>query len=410
MTSIRSTFFSFLCAFALAASLLATGCSSSTDPVPETEIPLPPSAPDSYPSAPDSPEAADFTLSAVGFVNLLEAGWNLGNTLDASGGSGLSSETSWGQPMTTQAMMAGLKASGITTVRLPVTWHNHVDEAFTIDPIWMTRVKEVVDYALDEGLYVIINIHHDNEEEYYFPDRLHAARSMEYVKRVWKQISLTFRNYDEHLIFEILNEPRLVGYESEWNWSDSDAKLVEAAEVIVELEQAGLDEIRASGSNNVNRYVMITPYVASPGASLSGHFSFPTDSVTDKLLLSVHAYSPYPFAMQNPGVSDFTSGHQGEIDSFMGQLNTKYVSGMGIPVVIGEYGATNKNNLTDRVEYFSYYCQKAAFYGMSTIVWDNANYEVPDSGSFSELYGFYNRTEASWYFSEILDAIVTAYE
>jgi endoglucanase len=218
-----------------------------------------------------------------------------------------------------------------------------------------------------------------------------------------------FRNYDERLIFEILNEPRLTGYANEWNWSDSDSELRTAAEIIGELEQSALDAIRDTGSNNENRYVMITPYVASPWAAKSGYFVIPDDSATDKLILSVHAYTPYVFAMQSPGVSTFTTAHQGEIDSFMGQLNTKFVEGRGIPVIIGEYGATNKNNLDQRVAWFSYYCGKAASYGMSTILWDNGNYVVPSGGSFNELYGFYNRTAQTWYFPTILDAIIAAY-
>ena len=395
----------------LAFVLVFTGCSTSGGSSSGDPAPLPDPAPESYREESVSPETADFTLSALEFVENLGAGWNLGNTLDAyvAGQTGLNTETSWGQPVTTQDMMAGLKASGLTTVRIPITWHNHVDSAFTVDEAWMDRVIEVVNYALDEDLYVIINIHHDNEKDVYFPDELHAARSMEFVTRIWKQVALMFRNYDEKLIFEFLNEPRLVGYSNEWVWSDSDPYHSEAAEVIGALTQSALNAIRATGGNNAERYVMITPYVASPWAANSSHFVIPTDTATDKLILSVHAYTPYVFAMQDPGVSTFTTAHQGEIDQFMGMLNTKFVEGRGIPVIIGEYGATNKNNLDQRVAWFSYYCGKAASYGMSTILWDNGNYVVPSGGSFNELYGFYNRTAQTWYFPTILDAIIAAY-
>lgn len=391
--------------------LVFAGCSTSSGSSAGDSASLPDTAPESYREAPESPEVADFTLSAINFVEKLGAGWNLGNTLDAhvAGQTGLSTETSWGQPVTTQAMMAGLKDSGITTVRIPITWHNHVNGAFTVDEAWMNRVIEVVNYALDEDLYVIINIHHDNEKDFYFPDELHADRSMEFVTRIWKQVALMFRNYDEKLIFEFLNEPRLVGYAEEWGWSDDDPNHREAAEVIGELTQSALDAVRATGGNNADRYVMITPYVASPWAANSSHFVIPTDTATDKLILSVHAYTPYVFAMQDPGVSTFTTAHQGEIDSFMGMLNRKFVESRRIPVIIGEYGATNKDNLAQRVAWFSYYCGKAASYGMTTILWDNGNHEVPSGGSFNELYGFYDRTAQTWYFPEILDAILAAY-
>ncbi len=408
--TLRRSYRALILIAALLALFAQLGCSASGAASQGVEAPLPAPAPESYDSEAIAPETADFTLSAVDFVAGLGAGWNLGNTLDAHSVTvtGLATETAWNQPLTTQAMMAGLKASGITTVRIPVSWHNHVDSAFTIDAAWMARVREVVDYALDEGLYVIINIHHDNEEEYYFPDRLHDERSMEYVTRIWKQIALIFRNYDERLVFELLNEPRLVGYSNEWVWSNTDAKLVEAAEVIGELTQVALDAVRETGSNNEHRYVMITPYVASPQSALSSHFEWPTDTATDKLILSVHAYTPYVFAMQNPGDKTFTDSHKGDIDWFMGQLNTKFVTN-GIPVVIGEYGATNKDNLDERVKWFSYYCTKAASYKMSTILWDNGNWQVPASNSYNELYGFYNRTAGTWYFPTILQAITDAY-
>lgn len=391
------------CLIALPCVLLLTACATVVSPT-SSDLPAEPD----YAAAPIAPENADFSRSAVNFVAGLGTGWNLGNTLDATGTSDVSCETSWGQPLTTQAMITGLKASGITTIRIPVSWHTHVDSAFTVDAAWMARVKEVVDYAIAAKMYVIINIHHDNATDYYFPDSAHASRSKEYVRRVWKQIALQFRNYDEHLIFEILNEPRLVGDANEWNWSDSNSGLVAAAGIIGDLEQTALATIRATGSNNENRYVMITPYVASPSAALSGKFAIPTDTANDKLILSVHAYTPYSFAMQDPGETKFTAAHKSEIDSFMGNLDTKFVAGKGIPVIIGEYGATNKNNLSDRVAWFTYFVGKAKSYGMVTVLWDNGNYQVPASGSYSELYGFYNRTAQTWYFPEILSAILAA--
>lgn len=392
--------------------LVFSGCSTPGGSSTIEEAPLPAAAPASYRDAPVNPESWNDTGTALNFVKNLKAGWNLGNTLDAyvKGVTGLETETLWDQPKTTQAMMEGLKTSGITTVRIPITWHNHVDEAFTVDEAWMDRVIELVNYALESDLYVIINIHHDDDKDYYFPDSAHAARSKEFVTRIWKQIALMFRNYDERLIFEILNEPRLKGYANEWVWNDSDTKLQESASVIGALTQSALNVIRKTGSNNEKRYVMITPYVASPQAANSSHFAIPKDTTDDKLILSVHAYTPYAFAMQDPGDTVFTDVHKADIDSFMNQLNTKFITGKRIPVIIGEYGATNKNNLAQRVAWFSYYCEKAASYGMSTILWDNGNHAAPANGSFKELYGFYNREGQSWCFPTILDAILNAYK
>ncbi len=382
----------------------ALGCSSGS--IADISGYIPPE--ETYGGQPIAPESANFSATARAFVAGMGTGWNLGNTLDAHGVSGLDSETYWGQPATTKAMMEGLYESGIRTVRIPVSWHDHVNAAYTIDPAWMARVRQVVDYAVDSGLYVIINIHHDNEEGFYFPDPRYRVRSLAYVTRIWKQIALEFRNYDEKLVFELLNEPRLTGYVNEWNWLETDPALADAAGLIGEMEQAALDAIRATESNNASRFVMITPYVASPWAAFSGKFVIPEDSADDKLILSVHAYAPYPFAMEDPGVSVFTNAHKTEIDSFMGRLNAEFVTVRDMPVIIGEYGATNKDNLSEREAWFSYYVGKAAEYGMCAILWDNGNYQIPASGKFSELYGFYNRTSQSWYFPTILAAILGA--
>ncbi len=300
----------FLCLFVIFSASCATSSGSDSD----DSASLPPE--ETYQEVAIDPLDADFSKSARAFVAGMGAGWNLGNTLDAFEHTGLASETSWGQPMTTQAMMKGLYVSGIRTVRIPVSWHNHMNKAFTIDAAWMARVKEVVDYAMDEGLYVIINIHHDNAADGYYPDKDGRVRAIAYAERVWKQVALQFRNYDEKLIFEFLNEPRLVGYSNEWGWSDTDSNHVMAAGIIGEMEQAALTAVRATGSNNADRYVMITPYVASPWAAISSKFVIPEDTAGDKIILSAHAYTPYSFAMQDPGERVFTDSHKAEINTF----------------------------------------------------------------------------------------------
>lgn len=361
-----------------------------------------------YYEEPINPAAGDFSQSSKTLVSKMKYGWNLGNTFDAHSDSNLSVdyETYWGQPRTTQATIDGIYSSGLKTIRIPVSWHNHVNAAFTIDSAWIERVQQVVDWAINAGLYVIINIHHDNSANWYYPDTSHYQKSSLYVSRIWKQIALRFRNYDEHLVFEILNEPRLTGYSNEWSWSDADSILTNSAEITAILTQEAITAIRLTGSNNSQRFIMITPYVASPWAALSSKFTLPSDTASDKLILSVHAYTPYSFAMQDPGISSFNDSGKSEIDAFMSQLDTKFVTGLNIPVVIGEYGATNKNNITDRTEYFRYFVFRAHTYGMCPVLWDNGNYLVTDS-SYAEHYGFYNRLDQTWYFNEIINAIVS---
>ncbi|MBP8084463.1 MAG: glycoside hydrolase family 5 protein [Spirochaetes bacterium] len=396
-------FFIILANLSIMFSFNCGGSGSESDSEEPYDIPE-----ESYYEAPLNPIKGNFSQSAKTLVSDMKYGWNLGNTLDAHSETNIKTdyEVYWSQPKTTQSMVNGIKTSGLKTVRIPVSWHNHVNEAFTIDKEWIERVQEVVDYGINSGLYVIVNIHHDNSEKWYFPNDYHSPKSQAFVSRIWKQIALRFRNYDEHLIFEFLNEPRLTGYTNEWNWNDSDENLSEAADNINELNQLAIDTIRATGGNNDKRFVMIAPYVASPWAALSSKFKMPEDSASDKLILSVHAYTPYNFAMKDPGTAVFSDSAKSEIDSFMSRLNNKFISSMNIPVVIGEYGATNKNNLDERMKYFTYYVSKAHSYGMCPIVWDNGNYQIKGS-SYAELYGYYNRTDQSWYFPDLLNTIIS---
>lgn len=328
------------------------------------------------------------TLTAAQIVDEMKFGWNLGNTLDATAGGeptngwsgrntslGTATETNWGQPLTTQAMIAGIKAKGFSSIRIPISWHDHIDSRYTIDPAWMNRVKTIVDWAIAQDLYVIINIHHDNITPSYCKPNCHKGycpvssclgESKRYLYNVWCQIASAFNNgYDEHLVFETINEPRLPGDEHEWNWNASCKTCRDAAACINEMNQLCLEAIRESGGNNAKRLVMIPPYVASPGAALASAFKMPADpSNSGRLALSVHMYTPYNFAMQDPGSSTFTQDHKNDLDGNLTALKNKFVS-KGIPVVIGEMGATNKNNDDQRLAWFTYYLGKLKSYKMA---------------------------------------------
>ena len=242
--------------------------------------------------------------SSTELAKEIAIGWNLGNTLDATGGSGVNSETSWGQPRTTKAMIDGIKSAGFKTIRLPVSWHNHIDDtsSYTINAEWLSRVKEVVDWAYQDGLYIILNTHHDNAgnasevvsgSALYHPTSAAYSESSKFLKSVWTQIASEFNNeYDKHLIFEVLNEPRLTGTDFEWWFDDSSSVCKEGANVLKDLEQDCLNAIRATGGNNASRYVLIPALSANPDAALSDCFALPSDSADDRLIVSVHSYRP----------------------------------------------------------------------------------------------------------------------
>lgn len=350
---------------------------------------------------------------ALAFVRNLKIGWNLGNTFDAYQESGLKSEldseTCWGAVATTKEMIDDLKEAGFNAVRIPVTWHTHVDEEYQISEVWLNRVQEVVDYVYDNGMYVILNIHHDDSEQFLYPSTEYLEQSVRYVTTIWKQLSERFAEYDEHMIFECMNEPRQVGTDWEWYMNGSEG-CKDAVECINRINQAFVDTVRESGGNNTQRYLMLPGYDASPDGALNSGFVLPTDveGAQDKLIISVHAYTPYGFALQADGESGSSSAFDSDtarftadIDSFMDKLYKKYVAN-GIPVVIGEFGSRDKKQNTQaRIDHATYYVAAARARGMSCFWWDNNAF----TGN-GENFGLYYRRGGYFLYPELITGLM----
>lgn len=339
---------------------------------------------------------------SVAFVSNLKLGWNLGNTLDATGGRGLDSERSWGQPKTTKELIDYVKSVGFTTIRIPVSWGRHTDKnnGYKIDEEWMNRVQEVVDYAVANDMYIILNAHHDNS--YYYPSDQKFNPSLMYMEAIWAQIAERFKDYDEKLIFESMNEPRLEGTDKEWWFAENDKEGVASIRVIMKLNQAFVDTVRATGGNNATRYLMVPSHAASVDTALNKVFEMPEDPA-NRMILSVHAYTPYDFAMNANGYSNWDGSKSYELN-FMNRLNEKFIEN-GVGVIIGEFGTTNKDNLQSRVNWSKEYTTKAAGYGISCILWDNGGTNVGE-----ENFGMIDRKNLKVYFPEVLDALLSGYE
>ena len=335
-------------------------------------------------------------------------GWNLGNSLDATGGSGLDTETSWSNPKTTQALIDKVKSLGFNTVRVPVSWGKHISgDNYTIDSAWLARVKEVVDYCYKNDMYVILNIHHDTKSSAsasgagYYPRSSAYSSSEKFVTSVWSQVAEYFKDYDYHLIFETLNEPRLIGTGYEWwfNKWNIPSEVKDAIDCINKLNQKAVDTIRNTGSNNKGRLIMCPGYDASiDGATVSG-FKLPTDISGNKnrIAVSIHAYSPYNFAMNvdtsNGATSTYSSSIKDELKNLFSTLKSNFRD-KGIPVVIGEFGSTDKNNTAERVKWATDYTALAKKNNIPCVLWDNNAFAVYNGSSIvlnSEYHGYINR-------------------
>ena len=363
----------------------------------------------------------DSTLKASTVINEMGFGWNLGNTLDAHNQNGLnegvSSETSWGNPKTTASMIQKLVQKGFKTIRVPVTWHNHlVDYSYTIDPDWMTRVKEVVDLCISNGLYVILNVHHDQSDygvsygSGYYPMSNQMAESERFLLNIWSQIVLAFNNgYDHHLIFEALNEPRLKGQTQEW-WYNGNSECEEAISTINEYNNLIHTVIRSSGGNNKYRFLMYTSGAAAFSYVTADSFTMPDDSAwspkTKRLFVSVHMYSPYDFAM-NPDTSKstFTDDYKNELESYFQTLSSKFVKN-GYYVVVGEMGACDKKNDSERIKWGKYFVERTRKLKMACVIWDNNVYNT--NSNAEEKFGLFHREQESWESEEYVNALIEA--
>ena len=363
------------------------------------------------------PEITNFTQfeipdnEAMAFLKSMGVGWDLGNTFDSFvdgaswfRGSELDLETVWGNPKTSEALIAAVHDAGFNSIRVPVSWHEHVDADYTISEAWLGRVQEVVDYAIGQGMYVILNTHHDVYPEFYYPSKEHYETAEKYITAIWTQLAARFQDYDEHLIFESMNEPRLKETSFEWYYNPTSIECKESAECINDLNQAFVNTVRASGGNNADRYLMVPGYDAAPENAVNGVFKLPEDTADNRVIVSVHAYTPYAFALQDGGTSTFALGassQASDINRFMTSLYNTYIS-QGIPVVIGEFGARDKGgNLQDRVNFAAFYTAAASARNLPCLWWDN--------GAFSgngELFGLINRNTCEWTYPEIVEAIM----
>ncbi|MDE6004711.1 MAG: cellulase family glycosylhydrolase [Oscillospiraceae bacterium] len=322
-------------------------------------------------------------MSTMEIVNDMGIGINLGNTFEACGdwiaqwGDGTTSsyETAWGSPVVTQELIQGYANAGFDSLRIPVAWSNMMadDGNYQINSEYMTRVNEVVDWALDAGLYVIVNLHWDYGWLEEVPTNYNMC--IEKYTAIWTQVADNFKDYGDYLIFESQNEE--LGWSSLWNqWAGNDGK-EESYQYVNAINQKFVDIIRNSGGNNPERHLLISGYNTGIDTTCDALFKMPNDPAS-RCAVSVHYYSPATFAILEEdadwGKASSTWGTEQEyadLNSQMDLLKTTFVDN-GIPVIIGEYGCPKKNKEEESVRRFlTSVCECALSRGgICPVLWD----------------------------------------
>lgn len=378
--------------------------------------------------------------SATDAVRNMQVGWNLGNTLESNSGDTTNMwiekwskrttadyETAWGQAVTTQALLHMFKEAGFNAIRVPVTWYPHTKDTWnislinnqpvwsptkdpigtTINPVWMARVKEVVDYVINEGMYCIINIHHDTgtaNTHWLIADTANYNAQHERFAAIWKQIAEEFKDYDEHLLFEGYNE--MTDPANSWCFASfgtpsryNEGMAKSAYEAINRYAQLFVNTVRATGGNNATRNLIVSTYAACDGhGTWNNHLNDPlknlkrpTDAATNHLIFEVHSYWD---------TKNFTTASVGQLTTMMNNLNTYLSKPNNTPVIIGEWGSADDSGgskpqqLNTFAEAFSREAKKAGF---TTFYWMGLSDGKTD------------RAVPQWTQPELRDAILKGY-
>lgn len=380
-------------------------------------------------SAPFSVQAAkkDTTsfedLNQSQIVEAMGPGWNLGNQLE-SVTDNVPEETNWGNPVITEKLIQSVKAAGFKSIRIPVSYFAKIDDDkdYTIDSKWLDRVQEVVDYCIKNDLYAVINIHGDGyntiDGSWLLCNGKNQTEIKKKYKKVWKQIAERFKNYDEHLLFESMNE------EFDGSYSEPNKEYYQN---INDYNQIFVDTVRKTGDNNTKRWLIIPGWNTNIDYTAGDYgFKLPTDQYRDKsidkeeqrIMISVHYYSPWDFCGGENGVitqwgneADDPSKTSTTCDEtyMKNQLNLMKTTfaDKGYPVFIGEYGSIDKTSYDSENEYYRAYfarklCQLSRKNGCIPMYWDNGYNGVHG-------FGLFDRTTCEVTQPVIIDAIMEGF-
>lgn len=334
-------------------------------------------------------ETVETDIENTNLVEKLGRGINIGNSLDCFdewNESAVVTETYWGNPEITEDYVKKLVEAGFKTIRIPVTWTSHIVDN-KIDDSFMARVKEVVDYAYNAGANVIIDIHHDRK---FAPSYGNYSFAKEYLENVWGQVALEFKDYDDRLIFEGINEPRFYGREDEWSNGTP-----EGVDNVNKLMLDFVNIVRNTGGNNASRLLLITCYCNRSDRTALDKLIIPKD---DNIGISIHSYDPYEFTSSG-GAREFDDGEKSSLEYTINALRS-YKEQHNIPVVITECGAYESVGKKGRIGYLRYLLDGMDAIGVPCVLWDNGQ------GYGYGAYGIIDRNSGYPFDQEILETIM----
>ncbi|MCI9844345.1 cellulase family glycosylhydrolase [Flavobacterium pectinovorum] len=365
-----------------------------------------------YPSYNTNPIAADATgmsNTAVQLAAKIKLGWNIGNTLEATG-----SETAWGNPKVSKALIDAVKANGFNAIRIPCSWNQYLENSATakIKTDWLNRVKEVVQYCVDNDMYVVVNIHWDGG---WLENNITEAKKVENnakQKAFWEQIATHLRGFDEHLLFAGTNEP-----------AAEDA--VQMA-VLNSYHQTFIDAVRSTGGKNAYRTLVIQGPVTDIEKTNRLMTTLPTDTATSRMMVEVHYYSPWNFGGLTKDESwgkmfyywgtgfhsttdtgrNATYGEEADLEKNFKLMKTQFVD-KGIPVLLGEFGAIRRTTLTG--DALTLHLNSRAYYLKTVVKQAKANGLLPfywDEGSLAnDGFGIFKRSDNTVFDTQALNAL-----
>lgn len=363
-----------------------------------------------YNTNPLPADATGMSSTAAQLAEKINLGWNIGNSLEAIG-----SETAWGNPKTTKALIDLVKQNGFDAIRIPCAWNQYLSDSpnAKIKTEWLNRVKEVIEYCVDNDMYVLLNIHWDNG---WLENNINEASKIQVnakQKAFWEQIATHLRDFDEHLLFASANEPNV--------------ETAEEMTILNSFHQTFIDAVRSTGGKNSYR----TLVVQGPSTDIQKTNDLmnilPTDTAVNRMMAEVHYYTPYQFALMTEDQSwgkmfyywgeanysltdqtrNATSGDENDLRNLFKSMKTKFVD-KGIPVILGEFAAIKRTYLTgdnlqlhlnSRAHYLKTVVKEAKANGILPFYWDAGNMGENASALF-------NRQTNTIYDQKALDAIL----